>query len=151
MRADLSRRPYYLRLDLDGDGRLDYVTTLVAGSREASPVVVVCFASGKRIRYNGVHDGILTEEANIATYPVYRALDTAITTEDYSGDGVPIGSEWFEVTRAEIEEAFEYYGVPVDPSDISGEALVSLWPETEIFGFMVDSQFYWVVCAVAAP
>ena len=73
---DYTLNPYYLRLDLDGDGGMDYVTFLAndlgsfrlhsvepnVESKKFEPVVgrslMVCFSNGKKAVYRGLADRI---------------------------------------------------------------------------------------------
>ena len=74
---DYTLNPYYLRLDLDGDGGMDYVTFVAnnAGAfrlhpvkpnpetRKFEPVIgrslLVCFSNGTKVIYRGVRERVL--------------------------------------------------------------------------------------------
>ena len=73
---DYTLNPYYLRLDLDGDGGMDYVTFIARDSgvfrlhsvepnvesKKFEPVVgrslLVCFSNGRKVVYRGLADRI---------------------------------------------------------------------------------------------
>lgn len=64
LHPDYAMNPYYLRLDLDGDNKMDYVTILVDESGKVRQGLLVCSSEGKTTFYQGMTDRIVTGDGS---------------------------------------------------------------------------------------
>ncbi len=152
--VNMDRNPYFLRLDLDGDGGMEYVVQIAEpGSGKATGVMIYHSAGNLEI-FRSVQDGILSERQAKGTYTVYfehYERNNVRIHRDKPVVGIPIGPEWFELSRQELVELLGPYGIVANLSKIRGEGITSLWPESQSVAFRLDGKLRWVLVTVADP
>ena len=176
LHPDYAMNPYYLRLDLDGDGAMDYVTILVDESGKVRRGLLVCSSEGKATFYQGVEnsesrsapgkcppvnrvveDWVLTKERSSQTIPPKRYLimkcceaNGEMTTDgEYSTQTIPIGLDWYTISKSDLHQALEYYGVPVGSVEPAGEGIEDSWGgEDSTIGFLDGNRFRWLYTTI---
>lgn len=176
LQPDYVMNPYYLRLDLDGDGAMDYVTILVDESGKVRRGLLVCSSKGRATFYQGaenrvpnsadvkcppvervVEDLVLTEERSSQTIPAepYTIIkcceaDGEMTTDyEESTQTIPIGLQWEAFPKSDLLQQLEYYGVPIASVDPAGESVGSIWEVTQSLGFLDGDRFRWLIVTIA--
>ena len=176
LRPNYAMNPYYLRLDLDGDSAMDYITILVDESGKVRRGLLVCSSKGKATFYQGaenrvpnsavvkcppiarvVEDLVLTEERSSQTIPAepYTIIkccgaDGEMTTDyEESTQTIPMGLQWEAFPKSDLLQQLEYYGVPIASVDPAGESVGSIWEVTQSLGFLDGDRFRWLIVTIA--
>ena len=176
LQLDYAMNPYYLRLDLNGDRAMDYITILVDESGKVRRGLLVCSSEGKATIYQGVEDSekqldpgkcpsvdgvvadlVLTEERSSQTRPPEPYLimkccepDGEITSgREKSSQTIPIGFHWRAITQSEIRQNLKGYGGLIASVEPAGEGVVTGWREDVAIGFSDGKRFRWVLLSIA--
>ena len=176
LRPDYAMNPYYLRLDLDGDGDMDYITILVDESGKVRRGLLVCSSEGKATFYQGaenrvpsssavkcppiervVEDLVLTEERSSQSRPPKPYLimkcceaDGEMTTDyEKSSQTIPVGIHWYALPKSDLLQGLKYYRFPIESVEPAGESVGSIWEVTESLGFLDGSRFRWLIVTIA--
>ena len=176
LQPDYAMNPYYLRLDLDGDGAMDYVTILVDESGKVRRGLLVCSSGGKATFYQGVEnsesrsdpvkcppiarvveDLVLTEERSSQTIPPepYTIIkccepDGEMTTDyEKSSQTIPVGLHWYAIPKSDLLQDLKYYRFPIGSVEPAGESVGSIWEVTSSLGFLDGSRFRWLIVTIA--
>ena len=176
LHPDYAMNPYYLRLDLDGDSAMDYITILVDESGKVRRGLLVCSSKGEATFYQGVEntesrsdpvqcppiervveDWVLTEERSSRTLPPATYLVTKCceaggemtTGHEKSTQTIPVGLDWYAIPKSDLLRALKYYGVPVGSVEPAGENVRSGWEGTSILGFLDGDRFRWLIVTIA--
>ena len=176
LRPDYAMNPYYLRLDLDGDGAMDYITILVDESGKVRRGLLVCSSEGKATFYQGVdnsesrsdpvkcppvnrvvEDLVLTEERSSQTIPpkpylivkCCRADGEMTSAGEYSTQTIPMGLHWRAIPKRDLLQGLKYYRSPIESVEPAGESVGSIWEVTESLGFLDGNRFRWLIVTIA--
>ena len=176
LHPDYAMNPYYLRLDLDGDGEMDYVTILVDESGKVRRGLLVCSSEGKATFYQGVENSerrldtgkcppvnrvveswVLTEERSSRAIPprsylvmkCCRADGEMTSAGEYSTQTIPIGLDWYTISKSDLLQNLKYYSVPGGSVELAGEGVGSSWGGEDVaMGFLDGNRFRWLFATV---
>ena len=173
---DYSMHPYYLRADLDGDSKMEYVLSVLGSPEWKRQGIMICRENGTKTIYRGIADrkGVDEDKERI-TNKWGRIVKDAILIESKSSDlqeysvkkccygrGNLAGQLIFLLNANESSRAIplgvtwhpiskeEMLGMAHDilggEGEIVGEGVGSAWELTFTYGFMQGGQFRWLIC-----
>ncbi len=83
---DYSMHPYYLRIDLDGDGKMEYVVSLLDNSGWKRRGLMVCHEDGRKTIYRGIADREMSAEEKERIGKMEGILKDAVLIEGQTSE-----------------------------------------------------------------